>query len=168
MERKGLIYICCGVAIGFLVVMMTARHNVETPPVVNGNHTPSAPSRMLQMGPVLEGMVSSKTMGSVTVTMEASRVWFKKTKLLGFDNALFKKLEAKDFLLTVLKDGEKRLSISKDRLEMPPDKSIIEIRNPRILFPADMQQPDSITLDNGKMILYFRTGDDEMVWNLKT
>jgi hypothetical protein len=137
---------------------------VETPPLATVDNAPSAPSRMLKMGPVMDGLVTSKTVGNVTVKMEATRVWFKKTKTFGFSNALFKKIVAKDFRLTIIKDGKKHIVISKNQLEMPPDQNVIEIKNPRLLFPTDMKQPDSIRFDSGEMALYFRTGNDEEVW----
>lgn len=44
----------------------------------------------------------------------------------------------------------------------------IEIKKPRILFPADMQQPASIKYHNGEKALYIQTGNEETVWDLET
>lgn len=167
MKKKLLTLVCSAMAIGVIVVIAATWQGNSLSPVVTENTTPSIPSRMLKLGPVVDGMVSTKTTGNMTIKMEAARVWLKKTKLFGFDNGLFKKMVAKDFCLTIFKDGEKLLSIGKDRLEMPPDQGLIDIKNPRILFPADMQQPDSIQFDNREMVLYLRTGDEETVWDLE-
>jgi hypothetical protein len=44
--------------------------------------------------------------------------------------------------------------------------AIIEINKPQIIFPPDMKQPDSIRLDNQKMLLRIRAGKDETTRDL--
>lgn len=154
-----------GIIVGVLTLIVAFwRGNGETP--VTESSSLGAPSRMLKMGPVVGGVVSTKTVGDVVIKMEASRLWFKKSKTFGFDNALFKKIAASDFRLTISKDGEKLLALNKEQVEMSADQNIIEINHPKITFPADMEQPDSIRLDNRKMSLHIRTGKSEKIWDL--
>ena len=147
------------------VIIVYWRGNGETPMAESSQST--APSRMLKMGPVVSGAISNETIGDVTIKMEASRLWIKKSKTFGFDNALFKKIAASDFCLTVSKSGKKLLSASKEQIEMPLDQSIIKINNPEILFPADMRQPDSIRLDKKMMFIFIKIGKYEEIWDLQ-
>ena len=116
---------------------------------------------MIAMGPVGTGIVSSKQIGNVLVKMTASRMWFKKSKTFGFDNALLKKMAASDFRLTVSKAGRVILSVSKDLVEMPLDRSVITIRDPKILYPRDIGQPDILRFDKSNLRVSFRQGASE-------
>jgi hypothetical protein len=154
-----------GIMIILLAVIISFWRSNENAAITESSESTS-PSRMLQMGPVAGGMLSTRKVGEVVVKMEASRTWFKKSKTLGFDNALFKKMVASDFRLTISKGGKELLAISKDQIEMSPDQNIIDINKPQIIFPSDMKQPDSIRLDNQKMLLQIKTEKDKIIWDL--
>jgi hypothetical protein len=143
-------------------------HNGLRPPAAGGvkYQSPPAPEKMIAMGPVGTDITSSEIVGRATVRMTASRLWVKKSKLFGFDNALFKKLAARDFCLTVSKAGRKILSVRKDQMEMPMDRRVIVIHDPEILFPNDLGHPDRITLDKPNKVLVFHRGASEKTWNL--
>ena len=95
-------------------------------------------------------------------------MWFKKSKTFGFDNALLKKMAASDFRLTVSKAGRVILSVSKDLVEMPLDRSVITIRDPKILYPRDIGQPDILRFDKSNLRVSFRQGASENTWELST
>lgn len=121
---------------------------------------------MIEMGPVGTNITLSEQVGNVIIKMTASRLWFKKTKTFGFDNALLKKLAASDFYLTISRAGKEIVSVGKDMVEMPVSRNVITIHKPSILFPTEMAQPDSITFDRPKMQLSFRQGASEETWDL--
>ena len=154
-----------GIIIVVLFVMAVFLRGDRDILVAEGSFT-TAPSRMLRMGPVVGGAVSSETIGNVVIKMEASRIWFKKSKIFGFDSALFKKLAASDFRLTISSGGEKLLALSKDQVEMSADQKIIEINNPQITFPPDLGRPDSVRLDKQNMSFSIRKGESEEIWDL--
>jgi hypothetical protein len=130
------------------------------------NHHPQAPAKMIEMGPVGTDIVSSEQIGNVLVRMTARRMWFKKSKTFGFDNALLKKMAASDFRLTVSKAGKVILSLSKDLVEMPLDRSVITIHEPEILFPRNIGQPDILRFDKSSLRVSFRQGASENTWEL--
>jgi len=128
----------------------------------------SAPEKMLKMGPVVEGATWTETIGDVTFQMKASRLWVKKSKTFGFDNALFRKMAADHFFLAVSKKGEKILAVSKAYLEMPLSQKRIKITNPKVLFPANMNKIDSIIFDRQSLSVHVRRyGRPEEIWNLE-
>ena len=129
------------------------------------NHS-SAPARMLQMGPVVGGFSSTDTIGEVVIKMKASRMWYKKSKILGFDSAMFKKLVASNFRLTILKGEKKLISLSKNQVEMSSDQNTIDIKKPTIIFPADMGHPDLIQFNKKELKLKIKTGTSEKIWDL--
>ena len=155
------------ICIAFILMIIIAalwRGRDETP--ADKINYSSAPSRMLQMGPVLGGLSSTDTIGEVVIKMEASRMWYKKSKTFGFDNALFKKLVASNFRLTILK-GEKRLiSLSKNQVELSSDRNTIDIKTPTIIFPTDMGHPDLIQFNKKELKLKIKTGTSEKTWDL--
>ena len=127
---------------------------------------PQAPSKMIAMGPVGTHIVSSEQVGNVLIKITASRLWIKKTKTFGFDNALLKQMAASDFCLTISKAGKVILSVGKDIVEMPVNLSVITIRDPKVLIPADIEQPDSMRFDKPNMRVSFRQGTSEEIWQL--
>lgn len=127
---------------------------------------PQAPSKMIAMGPVGTQIVSSEQIGNVLIKITASRLWIKKSKTFGFDNALLKKMAASDFCLTISKAGKVILSASKDLVEMPANLSIITIRDPKVLYPVNIDQPDSIRFDKPNMTVSFKRGASEETWEL--
>lgn len=121
---------------------------------------------MIAMGPVGTDIVSNEQIGDIRIEITASRLWIKKSKLFGFDNALLKKMAASDFRLTISKAGKVILSVGKDRVEMPINLDIITIHDPKVLIPADMQQPDHIRFDKPNMRVCFKQGSSEETWEL--
>ena len=160
-------FLIAGIVVVMVVIAVLVWRSNRAPAVRSENSQPTAPSRMLKNGPVGDGIVSTKVVGDVTVKMEASRMWFKKSKLFGFDNALDKKIAASNFHLTISKGGRKLIALSKAQVEMSPDQRFIEISHPRITFPDNLKQPDSIRLDNQKMTVSIRNGESETVWDLE-
>jgi hypothetical protein len=152
------------ISVFLTTIFLFWRVNAEAPENKDYHHP--VPSRMLKLGPVVGGAVSSETVGDVVIKLKASRLWLKKTKTLGFDNALFKKLAARDFCLTIYKGGKKLISVRKPFVEMPPDQHIIEINDPAVIYPPNMKQPDSIRLDKRARTLCIRTGRSEKIWDL--
>lgn len=123
---------------------------------------------MIAMGPVGTHIVSSEQIGDVLIKITASRLWIKKSKTFGFDNALLKKMAARNFCMTISKAGKVILRVGKDLVEMPANLSVISIRDPKILFPADIEQPDSIRFDKPSLRVSFRKGASEDIWELST
>ena len=127
---------------------------------------PIAPARLLDMGPVGTDVSYTEELGDLTITMEAARFWVKKTKTFGFDNALMRRLAAKDFKLTISRADTKLLELRNPQLEMPLDRGLLVIDHPEILFPADFGSPDSITFDRKNKLIRIRRAAKEEVWNL--
>lgn len=125
-----------------------------------------APSRLVETGPYGQNVRSTEQIGNYTINMKAKRLYFKKTKTLGFDNALFKKLVAKELEVTILKDNKKILALYKDRQDMSPDMKCLQIKNPTVLYPETIKQPDKIRIDKKRKLitLYYRDKTD--VWDL--
>jgi len=152
------------ILLGLIIIFFVWRAS-ENKTIVDSSSMPP-PSKMAKLGPVTGAMISSKTIGDVTIKMEASRTSFKKSKTFGFDNGLFKKLVASDFCLTISKGGRKLLVLNKNQVEMPMDQNVIEINNPQIIFPAEMKEPDSIKLDSQKLSVRIKNGKTEEIWDL--
>lgn len=125
-----------------------------------------APSRLVETGPYGQNVRSSEQIGSYTINMKAKRLYFKKSKILGFDNALFKKLVAKELEVTIIKDNKKILALYKDRQDMSPDMKCLQIKNPTVLYPETIKEPDKIRIDKKRKLitLYYRDKTD--VWDL--
>ena len=130
------------------------------------NHPPQAPAKMIAMGPVGTNITSVEQIGDVSIKMTATRFWFKKSKIMGFDSGLLKKLAAKDYCLTISKAGKVILSAAKERVEMPMDRGVITIHHPDILLPKNMEKPDSIRFDKSKMEIVLRKDGSEKIWDL--
>ena len=124
------------------------------------------PSRLVETGPYGQNVRSSEQIGSYTINMKTKRLYFKKTKILGFDNALFKKLVAEELNITILKDSRKVLALYKARQDMSPDMRCLEIKNPTVLYPEAIKQPDKVGIDKKKKLitLYYRDKTD--IWDL--
>lgn len=125
-----------------------------------------APSRLVQTGPYGTNVRSSEQIGRYTINMKTKRLYFKKTKIFGFDNALLKKLVAEELNITILKDSKKILSLYKARQDMPPDMQCLQIKNPKLLYPETTRQLDKVKIDKKekKITLYY--GDKVDIWNL--
>jgi hypothetical protein len=157
-----------GIFASMAIIAAAVWHTQESQSELDTQQTQQrqAPAKMLAMGPVGTDISSVEQVGNVSIKMTAARFYFKKSKTLGFDNGLFKKLAAKDFCLTISKAGNDIFSARKDLVEMPLDRGVITIRKPDILFPTDMEQPDSIKLDKSNMLLFIRHGSSQKTWDL--
>lgn len=126
----------------------------------------AAPARLLEMGPVGTDVAYTEQLGDLTITMEAARFWVKKSKTFGFDNALMKRLAAKDFKLTISRAGANILALRKPQMEMPLDRGLLVIDHPEVLFPVNFGSPDAITFDRKNKLIRIRRAAQEEVWNL--
>ncbi len=98
--------------------------------------------------------------------IKAKSLYLKKTKTIGFDNALFKKLVAKKFYITISKGNKKVLSLHKTKLSMRPDMKIIQVKNPQILYPENMPPPKKVSINKIKKKIIFHYGKKTETWDL--
>ena len=125
-----------------------------------------APSRLVATGPYGTNVRSTELIGDCTINIKAKRLYFKKTKIFGFDNALLKKLVAEELNITILKDSKKILALYKARQNMSPDMKCLEIKDPMILYPDIFKQPDKVRIDKNKKLITFYYRDGSHVWDL--
>jgi len=126
----------------------------------------SVPTRLVENGPYGKNVDLKEKLGRCMFDMKAQRLYFKKIKTLGFNNALFKKLVAKELNIIIFRDNKKILSLYKDYQEMNPNMKSIQIKNPKVLYPETMKQPDEVNIDKDKKLIVLRYGDKVDTWDL--
>lgn len=142
-----------------------------------GQHTPDdlkglsdkSPLYFLQNGPYGKHVTFTVNEGHCRYTMEADKLYLKKTKFGAFNNALFKKIVAENFTLTVYINNDLRLKATKDKAEFSMGMKTIAIKDPVVVFPENMKPLARLNIDKdkGEIVLSGLSGKNE-VWNLKT
>ncbi|OEU79160.1 MAG: hypothetical protein BA873_11105 [Desulfobulbaceae bacterium C00003063] len=125
-----------------------------------------APSRWIEAGPYGQGVRSTEKIGDYTINMKAEKLYFKKTKTFGFDNALFKKLVARELNITIFRDDKRVLALYKDRQAMSPDMKSLLIEDPTVLHPKTIKQLDKISIDKNRRLITLYHSDRTDVWDL--
>jgi hypothetical protein len=126
---------------------------------------PSLP-HMIALGPVGKNMNYTEAIGQYSYNMKAEKLNFKKSKIMGFDSNLMKKMVAKELTFTISKGDKTILAIQKDLIELSPAMQVITIDNPTILIPATMTTPDKIKIDKTGQTITFFYGKKQKLWNL--
>jgi hypothetical protein len=126
----------------------------------------AVPERVSQLGPYARNIRLMEKVGAYDLALEARVLHMKKTKVLGFDSALYRRVVTRDARLTVYRDGRKVLEATKERLILPPGMKVIEMESPRVLYPGGMKDLRKIRVDKGKKVLrLYRAGRVE-TWKL--
>jgi hypothetical protein len=126
------------------------------------------PARLIEAGPYGTDVRSYFTVDNLTINLKAGRLYMKKSNTLGFSNALFKKLAARDLELVVKRAGVVVLSLTKAYQEMPLDMDRFIIDHPRIRHPQDMRPPHRLMIEKSSQRVTFWYGTEKRVWNLET
>lgn len=124
------------------------------------------PSRMLETGPYGENVTLTQPIGNSTFTLKARTLYLKKTKTLGFSNAFFKQVVAKDLTITVRQNDRKILELCKDRETMKPGMQVIQLEDPTVRYPAGLKKPRAITIDRNKAQIVFQYIGTTETWDL--
>ena len=124
------------------------------------------PPKLVENGPYGVNVETTEQVGDCMFQIKAARIYVKKTKTLGFDNALFKQMVAKDVTVTVYKKKQIILKIHKETLSTLPNLNRIKIKNPEILFPDSLSQPDRVVIDKKKKHIVFGYGKQNQIWDL--
>ena len=124
------------------------------------------PSKLLETGPYGQNVRFTEQIGIYTINMKAKRLYFKKTKVIGFDSALFKRLVAEELDITILKNNKKILALYKAHQDMSPDMKCLQITNPVVLYPKTIKQPDKVRIDKRKKLIILYYKDKADIWNL--
>jgi hypothetical protein len=124
--------------------------------------------RMIAIGPISKGVTYTEQIGRHGFTMHAERISFAKTKTLGFENNLMKKLVATGVTITLTRGAHKRLEFSKDYIEMAPNMKTITIDHPTILSPANLRTIEKINIDKAgqTLTLFYGKEKKKEVWRL--
>ena len=124
--------------------------------------------QMVAIGPIGKGVTYTEQIGRHGFTMHAERISFTKTKTLGFENNLMKRLVAAGVIITLTKGSQKRLEFSKDYIEMAPNMKTIAIDHPTILSPVNLQPPEKISIDKTGQTITLSYGKEKKkeVWRL--
>jgi len=165
MKRK---YLYLSVCVTLCLLAAFAAHMVffrETTAAPDPSFS-KVPGRLASIGPFGRGISVTENIGAYSLSMSAGMVNVKKSRFLGFSTSLKKTMVSKDVTITVYKNGERKLELYKDRLFLDPAGTVLVIRNPKVIFPENMTQPGSVTIDREHEILTIRYRDREDRWNL--
>jgi hypothetical protein len=84
------------------------------------HHIPSAPSQVSMLGPYAKNINLTENIGIYSLNMSAETMFMKKGKIMGFSTALHKKFVTNNFRMSLYKNGQKKLELSKDRVIWTP------------------------------------------------
>ena len=129
-------------------------------------HRFKVPGRLVDAGPYGTNVISSEKIGECRFDLKAEKLYVKKTRILGFDNALFKKLVARELDITIFRADRKLLALHKSYQEMPLDMRCVKIDRPDILFPESFRQPDRVKIDKERRLITFYYGNRTDEWDL--
>jgi len=125
-----------------------------------------APSRLTMLGPYAKNVNLTENVGVYSLTISAEKLFMKKGKIMGFSTALHKKFETDHFRMALYRNGEKKLELSKDRVNLDSFMRTIEIESPRVLYPETMDQPVKVRLEKEKKKLTIHYAKKTDTWDL--
>ncbi len=112
-----------------------------------------APQRLIAAGPYGRDVCLVERLGACTLTMKAGRLFVRKPKTFGFENALLKRVVAKDLHLSLMRDGQRLVELNTAKLEMPPGMTVIRIEHPTLIYPQGEEAPEMVRIDKGSRTL---------------
>jgi len=124
------------------------------------------PDRLTRIGPFSKGFTMTEEIGPYDITLKARQMHMKKSRVLGFDSALYKRLALDDLHVTVWKEGKRVLEFRKDRTSLPPTLKTMEIDHPEILYPGTLKGITKIRLNKDKKYLKIYKGSKVETWAL--
>ena len=127
---------------------------------------PNVPDRLTRIGPYSRGFTMTEKIGAYDISLKAAQMHVRKSRVLGFDSALYKRLSLDDLHVTVWKDGKRMLEFRKDRTSLPPTMRSMEIDHPEIRYPDSMKGVTKIKIDKEKKYLKIYRGSKAETWNL--
>jgi hypothetical protein len=160
MNRKIFLYlmviaVCAGLAGVFYLLAGPSGQEKPDP----GFETGQTPSRLVQFGPYAKNVMITEKIGAYDLTMSAKRLNMKKTRFMGFSCGLYKKVAMHGAELALYRNGEKVLEVAKDDVIMSPGMKVIDMVNPRVLFPATLRNVTRVKIDKErKIVRIYRNG----------
>lgn len=160
------------VGIVFFLLLFTWAGSVIKGPLFSSpansiQDRPAVPSHVIQRGPYGTNVSTTSVMGDCRYQIRAGQLYFTTTRMLVFENALWKKLVAKDLRLAVYQNGEKRIEFAKDKAALTIGMNPIRIKNPEILYPEHLRGATAIAIDRSKSrIDIFTAGGETITWQL--
>lgn len=126
------------------------------------------PSRLALNGPYGTNVSMTDLVGGCRYEMQAEHLYFVKTRMLAFENALLKKLVAKGLRIAIFKDGQKQLEFAKDRAVLKPGMNLdhFTVKHPDILYPDNLQPLRMIEIDKKAGCIYlFCVDGRKIIWD---
>jgi len=120
----------------------------------------SGPPRLVENGPYVRDLLMSWSEEGADLTLKASRLSFVKTKFMGMDNALMKKMRLDDVVVEVMHGDQRVLCMTKDRIEGAPSGKRFVLDSPTILFPKGARQPDKAVIHKERREIVFWYGGE--------
>ena len=128
---------------------------------------PSPPPRVIQSGPYGTNVSTTSVRGECRYHIRTSQLYFTGSRILVFENALWKKLVARSLRLTVYQGDEKQIALSKDKAALTPGINPIRLKNPTILYPEDLGNIRTIEIDTKSGRIHIIDADNQpIIWQL--
>ncbi len=150
--------------IGLMCAVLYSLSDRDTEPDTTFS---SAPSQVSMLGPYAKNINLTENIGIYSLNMSAETMFMKKGKIMGFSTALHKKFVTNNFRMSLYKNGQKKLELSKDRVILDTFMKTIDIENPRIEYPPGMDQPKKVSLEKMKQRFIIQYKNKTDVWNLE-
>ncbi len=170
MKKKILVafYSVIILSIGLFGYYTLTRHGQNEPAGFDG-FSDKSPLSLLRNGPYGKHVTFTVNEGRCRYTLEADKLYLKKTKFGSFNNALFKKIVAENFTISVYINNSLRLKATKAKAEFSMGMKKISIKDPVVVFPENMKPLARLDIDKdkGEIVLGSPRGRKE-VWHLKT
>jgi len=106
--------------------------------------------------------------GKCKIQIQADRIFFKKSKLLGFDCAFLKTMVLDGVTITILQNNKKLLKLFKNNVQSKTSFKKISIDHPIILFPESLKNTKKVIIDKTQKKIKILLGNETKIWNLTT
>ncbi|MGM0453760.1 MAG: hypothetical protein ACQERN_11405 [Thermodesulfobacteriota bacterium] len=144
----------------------TGYHSSSTAPD-RVTKRPKIPSHLIKNGPYGTNVSITDLVGDCRYQLRAEKLYFKKTRMLAFENALWKKLVAKDLRIAIFENGKKRIELAKDSAELSAGMDHFRIKNPQIRYPEHLNGARMVEIDKKKARIHIHTAQGEKTtWEL--
>ena len=106
--------------------------------------------------------------GKCKIQIHADRIFFKKSKLLGFDCAFLKKMVLDGVTITILQNKKRLLKIFKNNVQSNTSFKKISIDHPIILLPESLKNSKKVIIDKTQKTIKILLGNEIKIWDLTT
>lgn len=145
--------------ISLILVIATRTNNTMT-------EDDKLPPGVITNGPYGENVDYSEFQDGIRFRFRADKLYFIKSKLLGFENALMPNIVAKNLIFSIYKEKKKIFELKNKKLVSPAGKSTIKIKKPEITFPEGVNPPDRVDINKNKQTIVFYRKREKTVYDL--